>query len=424
MFVHKTILLALPELARARRPMTVVNALARQLVDSRHRATLVYLRAIIPGGVHRLQDKIRRPVYRTARHWSTTRGIAAGMLDDRKLSVPSTHAQGGLRFHAAMRRMDAELRKFVHQLMPHDLAQQLLYRSVQKRTALAHALARAGHKGVVRRKRACRARYIAWRDLLLTWCTVCLYRVPTSTGLAVSYRRSRDVFDTLTKRFQTNWEPVELWSLHDLRDPLQPCMRWRAAPLTPAAGQQLRVTHMRRAHVPGPDGEPLIVYVQYRRKNLIDTIGKVLAPDARPPVHDIMDVPDFHGIRFLLEDDAAVERLLALPAMTRIREEAYDVKEASGQQQPNRRSRGFRGILIKCRPKRIWVGEEYQVMTMADFLTAEYSAGEIAHARYKLRAHLDTTLPWLFPPTLFGVDWSNEEVRVACEQHVLARAQR
>ncbi len=265
--------------------------------------------------------------------------------------------------------------------------------------------------------------YQALRDMIITWVMFCLEASPRLFALPVAMYWRADAF---SKRFAILfgaqlWEQCVIWSGHDSATNME-CREWHTGEGERRTDLVWRATRGMKCRIAcEPGHESIEVCVQYRRKNAIDVIAGLLA-DKDPPIRDITEVPDYHGWRFLFERDEDIDRFLVLPAVKKFFADCKIRKDTRRGGKVNRFSSSVELVSLKQRLPGIWLGgEEFQLMTIPHFLDAEYNTHAVGHELYKLRVHLDVTLPWLFPRELFVVDWADMEVRAQCEAHVKAR---
>lgn len=165
------------------------------------------------------------------------------------------------------------------------------------------------------------------------------------------------------------------------------------------------------------NGREVLVYFDTRRKE------RIFAKQLRKLYRKPEQITDVSGITFvLLSNDPADEELLAnrlrativnCPGL--VTSQASNAQRAGAIDPTNpHSSMDRRGEKYEF----LWgVWHELQILQLPYFINSLVAHERDGHPFYKLVSYLDTLFPWIWPTHLYGLDWTDAEVRNMLWRH-------
>ena len=246
-------------------------------------------------------------------------------------------------------------------------------------------------------------------------------------------RTARDryeIFNHLTRiglLEENSIAPAHLWSEHELipehrviriRDAEKHTIFEKPSDLTLHAAYSLGPLY-KGTLIRGDQRVP--VYIAVRRKGIIQTIAKALYMTGADERTMSMRVPDRIGIRFLFRTEEewvggirTILRRLCHGALRKIQAGKRLVNEFA-----------YEGLVLAKDGSIVRAQEiEVQCMPIEHHANIAWSHGEEHHLRYHIRWYTKDDvgiLPWLFPHTLYGIDWRDPALLKRMHDHVVMR---
>ncbi len=211
-------------------------------------------------------------------------------------------------------------------------------------------------------------------------------------------------------RLEIGLDPKKQWKVESYRLPgFQ--MPKRKSGLSYVEREVLRVCFNARRF----PGQKINAIVQARRKSLFEAFAKRFR-DLQSPIWP--DVPDLFGIRLIYYTNyRAMKNGLDTVSRRAIWNNNPAVRYCHTTNKHSQKK-------MRIKNQRVFVSgrqSEIQHIRLEDWANIEYSSAPENHARYHLRWFSDQhgIFMNMFPPALYGVDWTSDAVFQSLDQHVV-----
>ncbi len=163
-------------------------------------------------------------------------------------------------------------------------------------------------------------------------------------------------------------------------------------------------------------GDHVQAIVQARAKDYMSAFARRFRD---PQAHLFESVPDMYGLRFTYLDKKMMKRGVAyLAARAAIIQSDGSVKNVQIANRHSHRKLCIQSQYLYLDGRR----REVQHMPAKNLYNIEYSLGPENHSLYHLRWYTDCQYPGLFfhlfPPEIYGINWSDPVIRQEMEAHV------
>lgn len=158
--------------------------------------------------------------------------------------------------------------------------------------------------------------------------------------------------------------------------------------------------------------------VQARKKDHMEMFARRFRD---PQIEMLTDVPDIHGVRFAYFSNRYLNRGTAFIAQNQVHHDCRVRRIHLANKHASKN--------IKLKSQNVYLNgtvREIQHVLARDLVNILHSSCSENHALYHLRWYTEAEglFSQLFPKNLYGIDWEDPEVRLACQKHIIDRIDR
>lgn len=155
--------------------------------------------------------------------------------------------------------------------------------------------------------------------------------------------------------------------------------------------------------------------VQARKKDHMEAFARRFRD---PQIEMMTDVPDMHGVRFAYFSNRYLDRGTAFIAQNQVHHDCRVRRIHIANKHASKN--------IKLKSQNVYLNgtvREIQHVLARDLVNILHSSCSENHALYHLRWYTEKEglFSQLFPKQLYGIDWEDPDIRMACQKHIIDR---